>query len=84
MRKKRDDAIKKVTEREKQRMKPVLTQKARKAKPQYLDHYIKHKLSLESVPELVPGSNFSTARSLKKANTSSKMLEKYTVNEKSV
>ena len=32
-------------------MKPVLTEKARMAKPQYLDHYIKHKLSLDSVPE---------------------------------
>lgn len=35
-------------------MTPELTKMARKAKPQYLDHYIKHKLSLESVPERVP------------------------------
>ena len=81
-------------------MKPVLTQKARKSKPQYLDQYIKHKMSLESVPETSQSSRnlpkpkgLASARggSNKKGATltttkSQKQLfaTKYTVNEKSV
>ena len=73
-------------------MRPVLTKKAREAKPQYLDQYIKQKLSLESIPETASTGNLIRKGSLKKGtlltvggNGSKKnFIKKYTANEKSV
>ena len=58
-------------------MKPELTKLARNSKPQYLDHYIKHKLSLEIVPEMEP-------KTQQRRMTPTAAFEKYTVNEKLV
>jgi len=58
-------------------MRPELTKMARNSKPQYLDHYIKHKLNLESVPELEPKLS-------SRKGTPTAAMDKYTVNEKSV
>ena len=90
--KRREDLIKRVTRSEKKRMRPVLTKKAREAKPQYLDQYIKQKLSLESIPETASTGNLIRKGSLKKGtlltvggNGSKKnFIKKYTANEKSV
>ena len=76
-RKRQQDKIQRVLDSERQQRTPQLTAKARKAAPQYLDHYIKHKLSLEPVPER-PSSGPGALKPQKgKAN-----LDKYTTNEK--
>ena len=93
--KRREDQIKRVTRSEKKRMRPVLTKKARETKPQYLDQYIKQKLSLESIPETASsGGNILRKESIRKgaltlkqpSATGSKknFIKKYTANEKSV